>query len=355
MAKRAAIILAGGKAERFQVKEEPWKDKALAMLFGKPILIHIIERIRDVTEEIVVCVDNKARRVRFSKVLNEYSIKNVTLCIDIKIAHVGGPIVAILTGLKSASADYCAILPCDVPLIQPTVLDYLFNAVRDSYLAVPIWPDGRLESLMWVCERPITLQIAETLCKLRRRRPDDIIRGASKVLFVSTVGDLKNLDPEFKSFVNINFREDLVRLPTRVVQKGPFKENLPLNVGFLRVSELKQLKAAARHYSEEKFLEAARIFSSSSNRFESNGLNFWAAVSKEKEGESLFSLSAKQSSTELRKDYYTKGRVAFMKAAQNYASEAETYAKNQIGFLAKRARTDQSWCQTRANAGPPTF
>jgi molybdopterin-guanine dinucleotide biosynthesis protein A len=51
MSKRAAIILAGGKAKRFQVKPGQLEDKALALLFGKPLLIHIIERINDVVEE----------------------------------------------------------------------------------------------------------------------------------------------------------------------------------------------------------------------------------------------------------------------------------------------------------------
>jgi len=349
MAKRAAIILAGGQAKRFQVKQERWRDKALARLLGKPLLIHVIEGISDAVEEIIVCVNEEARKLQYSEALHEYSIRNVKFCTDEKFAHVGGPIVAIATGSKSASADYCVVLPCDVPLIQPTVVDYLFNAIRGSCVAVPMWPDGRLESLMVVCERPIVVQITDALCELGRRRPDDIIRGASKVTFVSTVGDLKDLDPEFKSFVNINFREDLTRLPTRVVENGPIKESLQLNVGCPRTSELKLLKTASGYYRGGKFLEASSMFSSSSNRLESRGLNFWAGISRENEGKSLFSLSERQSDTEFKKDHYMKGKVAFMRAAQNYGLEAEIYEKNQVGFLAKRARADGSWCQRRVN------
>ena len=46
MTKRAALILAGGKARRFQSKGETWQDKALAELSGKPLLIHAIENVR---------------------------------------------------------------------------------------------------------------------------------------------------------------------------------------------------------------------------------------------------------------------------------------------------------------------
>jgi molybdopterin-guanine dinucleotide biosynthesis protein A len=350
MAERAVIILAGGQAKRFQVEPEPWEDKALAVLFGKPLLVNIIERISDVTEEIVVCVNDEARKARFSEVLHEHAIRNVRICTDEKTQYAAGPLVAIATGLKFTSADYCLTLPCDVPLIQPKVVDYLFNVVRGSDIAVPVWPDGGLESLIMACERPITVQIAQALLELRRRRPDDIIRGASKALFVSTVGDLRRLDPDFKSFININLREDLARLPTRVVKKGPVKENLRLNIGSLRKSELKQLRTAARYNNKGKLVEASNMFSSSSTRLESEGLNFWAGVSSENEGEILFNLSGRQENTELSKDYHVKGKAAFLKAARNYGLEAETYNKNHIGFLAKHAKMDQSWCQQRAES-----
>ena len=350
MAKRAAIILAGGQAKRFQAKSNQWEDKALAMLFGKPLLVNIIERIRDVVDEIVICVNDEARKTRFYEVLRKYSISNAKIYTDEKTQHAAGPLVAIATGLKFTSADYCVTIPCDVPLIQPKVVDHLFNVARGSYVTVPIWPDGGLESLMMVCERPITIQIADALCKLKRRRPDDIIRGASKVLFVSTVGDLKKLDPEFKSFININLRGDLTRLPTRVVKKGAVKENLRLNMGSIRESELKQLKTAARFNNKGKFVEASNIFSSSSIRLEKAGLDFWAGVSSENEGEILFDLSKRQENTESKKDYYNKGKAAFVKAAQNYGFEAITYDKNNVSFLAKHAKNDKSWCQQRADS-----
>jgi molybdopterin-guanine dinucleotide biosynthesis protein A len=347
MTKRAALILAGGQAKRFQVGQEEWKDKALARLFGKPLLVHVVEAINNVVDEIIVCVNDEARKSLYSKALNEYSISYVKFCVDQKFAHVKGPIAAIATGLKSANAHYCAVLSCDVPLMQPIVVDYLFNAVIDSSVAVPIWPDGRLESLIITCERPTAAQIAVALCELGRRRPDDMIRGASRVNFVSTVGDLKNLDPEFKSFVNINFREDLIRLPTRAVENGPIKESLHLKFGCPSTPELEQLKTASEYHRKGKFLEASTIFSSMSTHLESEGLNFWAAISRDNEGEALLSLS-RQGDMKMKEDNYVKSKAAFKKAAENYGLEAEVYEKNQVGFLVKRARTDEMWSSSRS-------
>jgi len=348
--KRAAIILAGGQAKRFQVKSGQWVDKALAKLFGKPLLIHIIERINPVVEEIIICVNNEARKLRYSKVLRDFSIENVKICTDKKFSYVEGPAVAIATGLKTANANYCIILPCDTPLIQPSVIDYMFNAAKGTCIAVPIHPDGRLETLMIACDRLATTHIAETLCEVARDRPDDIIRGAPNVNFVSTIGELKDLDPEFKSFININFREDLTRLPTRVVEEGPIRESIRLKLGSPTELELNWLKETSKLLFEGKILEASSIFSSLSTLLERKGLNFWAGLCREKEGEILFGLSSRRGDVKKRGDYYVKGKAAFMKAMENYASEAEIYDKNQIDFLAKRARADGLWCQRRVNA-----
>lgn len=347
MAKRAALILAGGQARRFQVEHEHWKDKALARLYGKPLLAHVVEAVKNVVDEIIICVNEETRKHRYSEALQEYSISNVKFCVDEEFLYVKGPMAAIATGLRSTNADCCIVLSCDVPLMQPKVVDYLFNAVRDSCIAVPIWPDGRLESLIITCERPITAQIAVMLCELGRRRPDDIIRGASRVTFVSTIGDLKNLDPEFKSFININLRNDLTRLPTRTIKDGPIKKSLQVNAGSPSTSELEQLKIALKRHREKNFLGASKIFSSLSLQLEDRRLNFWSGITRENEGKSLYYLSEMQNDIELKKDYYVKSEVAYMKAAGNYRLEAEFYERYQLNFLAKRALADELWSASR--------
>ena len=87
MIKKAALILAGGKAERFQVEKGSWQDKALAKLSDKPLLVHVIENVSGVVEEIIVCVNDEDRKRQYSKVLIENGLGNVKLVIDEKIEH----------------------------------------------------------------------------------------------------------------------------------------------------------------------------------------------------------------------------------------------------------------------------
>jgi len=115
MTKRAGIVLAGGKAERFQKSQETWQDKALAELEGKPLIVHAVENLRKVVEEIVICVNDEARKAQYMQVLTNNGIKNVRLLVDEKIDHLGGPLLAIYTGLKAVEADFCITLPATCP------------------------------------------------------------------------------------------------------------------------------------------------------------------------------------------------------------------------------------------------
>ena len=154
MTKRAALILAGGKARRFQHESEEWQDKALALLCGKPLLIHVVENAREVVDEIIICVNDETRRTKYTKVMENHNVDNVRLVVDEKISHVSGPNVAILTGLKATKTDFCVTLPCDMPFLKPKIINYLFDAAEDAQVTVPMWPNSRIETLVMVLERP---------------------------------------------------------------------------------------------------------------------------------------------------------------------------------------------------------
>jgi molybdenum cofactor guanylyltransferase len=344
MTKRAALILAGGKARRFQSKPEEWQDKAFADLFGKPLLIRTVENTRGVVDEVVVCVNDETRKTKYAEVLKKHNLGSVKLVVDEKISRISGPNVAILTGLKSTEADFCVTLPCDMPLLKPQIIKYLFDAAGDAQVSVPMWPNGRLETLVMVLERGSAQEITETLCQLRRPRSDDIIRGTSKVLFVSPVGEMRTLDPELKSFVNINRHEDLAKLQTRPTH-GSISENFKATLSALLVPELLRLRDASALCHEHKFAEATAVFSSCAEKLEKEKSFFWAGISRENEGETLLAWSQQQKEPQAASDLDFRGKDAFLAAANNYRSEAEVHLEGRCRFLAERAWADKAWCE----------
>jgi len=343
MTKRAAIILAGGKAKRFQTTQDKWQDKALAELDGKPLLIHTIENIQTVVDEIVVVVnENQTRIAQYQKVLQKYHVKSPRIVTDLKIKNLSGPLIAILTGLKLTKSDYCITIPCDAPMFNPKVADYLFDKINGSLVAVPMWPNGRLETLLMVLERKSILEITAVLCQLGRSHPDDIIRGSLKTLLISPLGEIKILDPEFKSFVNINCQEDLSRLIPRQ-GKGVFAENVGLNIGSLSFEEIRKLKKASVERDSLNSIEASKIFLDCAVQFENECSAFWAAVSREYEAKSLIDLFEKCGKQDLIREI----KDALDKSAHNYGLEAKIYEEKCCFLLAERAKADKSWCESQ--------
>jgi len=297
-----------------------------------------------VVEEIVVVVnENESRISQYHEVLQKYHVENARIVTDLKVKNLSGPLVAILTGLKFVDADYCITVPCDMPLLNRKVAKYLFDEIKGSIVAVPMWPNGRLETLLMVLDRKNTLAIADVLSQLGRSHPDDIIRGSSKTLFASPLGKIKMLDPELCSFVNINSQEDLSRLQPRQGQ-GSDPENLRLNLVALSVEEIQRLIYASLKEDSSDFLEASKAFSGSSDGLERVKSFFWAAISREHEAKSLLSLFEHCGKSELIGDI----KDAFLKAAKNYGLEAKIYQENRCYWLAERAKADRSWCEMRA-------
>jgi molybdenum cofactor guanylyltransferase len=333
MAKRAALILAGGKARRFQSKGTDWQDKALATLDGKPLLIHATENILGVVDQVVVCVNDEKRKEQYLKVLEDFAVAKVKVVVD-EAGHTKGPNLAIMSGLKSVSANYCLTLPCDMPFLMPQVAEYMFNVADGVDVAVPMWPDGMLETLMMVLERKSSLEISQTLWTLNLPRADAIIRGASKRRLVSPLQEIRALDPELKSFININSKKDLTKLETRCII-GEVKENCSLTSGALPISDLRLLQEGQKMWDEGRLLDAEKVFRQCVVDFEAQNVYFWAGVSGKKLGELIISQST------------NRAREAYLRAADNFQAEAEIYTAKGCKALAVRASIDKIWCHSQ--------
>jgi molybdopterin-guanine dinucleotide biosynthesis protein A len=277
--------------------------------------------------------------------LKEHALSNIKIVVDEEISGISGPNVAIMSGLKASKADFCLTLPCDMPFLKPSVAEYLFREAGDVDVAVPMWPNGRLETLLMVLKRESGLEIAETLCKLKRPRSDDIPRGASKNLFISPINHIKTLDPELKSFININFREDLNRLQLRRFERA-VTENLSVNLGIFSVSDLQRLRAGAKMLQEDRISEAQSTFADCACNFEFSNAFFWAALSWENQGETLLKLSQQELDPKAVVERDFEGKDSFLKAANSYRVEAEIYEENRCWLLAERALADKAWCES---------
>src|SRR5665648_128327 len=219
MNSRAAMVLAGGSAKRFQAQHQVWQDKALAELEGKPLIVHAIQNLKNIVDEVVVCVNSEERKAQYSQVMVKYGVDDIKFVVDEKSSPISGPSLAIMSGLQAVSAMFCLTVPCDMPFLKQKVADYMFQVAEGFDVAVPMWPDGALTTLLMILGRNNSTEITQTLCALKKPRADSIPRAASKLLLISPLKEIKKLDPELKSFININSKEDLAKLQSRPIEE----------------------------------------------------------------------------------------------------------------------------------------
>lgn len=291
-----------------------------------------MQNLQSAVGEVVVSVNGKERENEYRRVLEKFGL-NAKFVVDEKASGLRGPVVAILSGLHALDVDYCLTVPVDMPFLKPQVADYLVGAAEEFDVAVPMWPDGTVETLLMALNHKNGLGITETLCAIGKSRADSIIRGATKLHLISPLQEIKTLDPTFRSFVNVNRQEDLTKLETRSAQ-GMVKENIKLTNGELPISDLKLLRDGQRMQGEGKVSEAQEVFAACTNSFESRNLHFWAGMSAEKLAEATMHQSA------------TNNR-SFLRAAKNYHAEAKTYQEKGCRLLAERALADRAWCESK--------
>jgi hypothetical protein len=155
---------------------------------------------------------------------------------------------------------------------------------------------------------------------------------------------IKTLDPNLHSFVNINSKEDLYKLPTRNTQ-GVVKQDLKLNLGAQSVSDLQLLQKAADLLNKNRFDHAQYMFGACMGKFDATDSYFWAAVSGEKQGKALFEFSGQ--SEPLKADILKfEGKEAFLQASNYYRIEAQNYEKNRCLLLEERALADKTLCES---------
>lgn len=328
MVKWAALVLAGGKSSRFQAEGQPWMDKALVSVDGKPLLIHVVLGLRKVVDEVAVCVNNTERQNKYRQILMEHGVENAKFLLD-QDSPVHGPLLAITSGMHAVSAEYCLTVPTDMPFLKPEVARYLLSAAEGYDVAVPMWPDGTLETLLMTLKRDVSVEVANTLLLAGRANADAIARASGRLLLPSPVRQISELDPKLESFININFPQDLEHPKTRSTE-GETRENLSFEHGELDISMLKRFRQGLKLLADGKAEEAKEVFSECIEFFEGRGQLFWAGLSAEKLAQST-----------------PKSEEAFLSAAKNYQAEAERYSVKGCRVLAERAAADAAWCQTQ--------
>ncbi|MCU0633017.1 MAG: molybdenum cofactor guanylyltransferase [Methanolinea sp.] len=191
---RSAVVLVGGEARRANGLE-----KYFFTFGGRTFIERLTESLKNVVDEIVLVAKDPAQCQRFSH------LEGVRCVTDIRRGY--GPIGGLHAGTLAASGEALFVCACDMPCVSTQVVDRLFLLLGDYDAVIPRWNPDMIEPLHAVYLRSALLVYLENHESLSLRK---MVQGMH-ARYVD-IQSIQELDPELKTFTNINKIEDLDRL-----------------------------------------------------------------------------------------------------------------------------------------------
>jgi molybdopterin-guanine dinucleotide biosynthesis protein A len=120
MTKKTLIILAGGASRRMG------REKAFLLLDGKPLIAHVINRLEDLFDGIVI----SAREV------GPYTAFGLPVVTDIEEFAGSGGLVGIYSALSAVETGGALVAACDMPLVRPELAHLILESAGNAAACV---------------------------------------------------------------------------------------------------------------------------------------------------------------------------------------------------------------------------
>jgi molybdopterin-guanine dinucleotide biosynthesis protein A len=188
---KSAVVLVGGEARRVNGKE-----KYFFTYLGRTFIERLIDSLQKVVDEIILVARDPEQCKRFE------NLSGVRCITDIRVGI--GPIGGLHAGSLAAQGDLIFVSACDMPCIDPEVIRYLFDNIDNYDAVIPRWNPDMLEPLHAVYRRAALLRYLERHNSFSLR--EMVMNLSARYIMVD---ELRSIDPELRTFININKLEDL--------------------------------------------------------------------------------------------------------------------------------------------------
>jgi molybdopterin-guanine dinucleotide biosynthesis protein A len=193
------IILAGGRSSRMG------KNKALLPLPGNQTVTfveHLASLLAPCCADVLVVARDQAHAAG-------YILPGVRVVYDKMPGY--GPLIGLYSGLGEIHTQQALVVAVDMPFVHPPLLSFLISqaqALPQDALLVPL-VNNVPQVLLAVYPRSV-LPLIEDRIKQGRRDPRGLLETAP-VHYIEEA-QLRRVDPQFRSFININTPGELEEL-----------------------------------------------------------------------------------------------------------------------------------------------
>lgn len=208
---RSAIILAGGRGRRMGMVE-----KALLEFEGKTILERLLENLFRVVDEVILSARDASQKEKLIPVIEKFPDRQIRFCFD--TLEDAGPLEGIRAGLLESESEYSFVCAGDMPFVNPEVVDLLFEKASGHDAALPRWDERMFEPLHAVYSRKMLPEIEKAFERGKHSVLAPVFE-MQDVVFVE-VSEIREIDPELRTFANINTVEDLENMIGSAVKRA---------------------------------------------------------------------------------------------------------------------------------------
>ena len=183
------LILAGGRGMRMG-----GVDKGLQTLQGKPMILHVIQRLQPQVDRIMINANQN---------LDRYREFNFPVCADEKNDY-AGPLAGMQAGLIHCETAYMLTAPCDTPMLPTDLVTQLATALEKSTADIAVANTKQHDRIQ---RQPV-------FCLMKKTVLTDLTaaleRGVRKVdLWLAEKNVVDVVFDDETAFANINTLEEL--------------------------------------------------------------------------------------------------------------------------------------------------
>lgn len=195
--KFSILILAGGRGKRMG-----GRDKGLLPLAGKPVIEHVLARMRPHSPHILISANRN---------IDAYASYGYPVIVD-TLDQFPGPLAGILSGLAACRTDWLLVLPVDAPLVSVDYPGRMLDCVqRAPAQACVAECAGKMEPVFCLLHRDLLGSLQSWLSGGKRSVRDWMTAIGAQAVDFSDVPD---------QFTNMNDDADLRALETRLQAQG---------------------------------------------------------------------------------------------------------------------------------------
>ncbi len=145
----SSIILAGGQATRMN-----GVDKGLVILQNKPLIAHVIARLKPQADEIFI---NANREIAAYEAFDYPVLQDEN-------ADFIGPLAGFSLGLQHVKYEYVLTVPCDSPLLPLDLADRLLNGMAEARAEIAVASsDGNTHPVFCLMKKSVLPSLIEFL------------------------------------------------------------------------------------------------------------------------------------------------------------------------------------------------